>query len=265
MISLSAGSVLDAAPAVVLRAAATAGYDAAGLRLDPDRVTTADVVHLRELAADLGITLLDLEVVRLGPQSDRERERRIVDLAATLGAEFVLTVSEHDSEAASADALGELTEVADASGVRLALEFMMFTGVHTLAAALRVVTGTTGAVVVDALHLHRSGADSADLSAIPRQQLAYVQLCDASLTRPNSTEALAHEARHERLVPGAGRLPLAQLLSAVPADVPLTVEVQSDDLSSRLAPTPRAVHLLEHTRRVLPVGHAHARSSHPIH
>ena len=35
MISLAAGTVLDAPPAAVLQAAAQAGYDAAGLRVDP--------------------------------------------------------------------------------------------------------------------------------------------------------------------------------------------------------------------------------------
>ena len=108
MISLSAGSVLDAAPADVLRAAAGAGYDAVGLRLDPTQVTLHDAAGLRVLAADLGIALLDLEVVRLGPRSEPDHARRLVELAAILGADFLLTVSEYESEAETADALGRL-------------------------------------------------------------------------------------------------------------------------------------------------------------
>ncbi len=259
MISLSAGSVLDAAPADILRAAADAGYDAAGLRLDPDRVSSPEAAGLRTLAADLGITLLDLEVVRLGPQWDPERGRRLVDLAATLGAGFLLTVSEYDDVRESADALGRLTETADAAGVRIALEFMVFTGIHTLDAALDLVAGTSGAVVVDALHLQRSGAEPESLADVPREHLAYLQLCDAPLDPPGGPEALAEEARHTRLIPGDGQLPLARLLAALPADLPATIEVQSDDLSARFAPPERARHLLERTRRALPAERLHTR------
>lgn len=265
MISLSAGSVLDAEPGDVLRAAAAAGYGAAGLRLDPDHISAGDAARLRNLADDLGIALLDLEVVRLGPRSDPEQERRLVELAAALGVQFLLTVSEHESETKSADALGRLTGLADTAGVRVALEFMRFTGVRTLDSALRLVAGTTAAIVIDALHLHRGGASPADLAGVPHEHMAYVQLCDAPLERPGDPASLAHEARHSRLVPGDGQLPLGQLLSAVPADVPVTIEVQSDDLSSRLTPADRAAHLLDRTRAFLSDGLPPAHPSHPTH
>ena len=53
MISLAAGTVLDAPPAAVLTAAAQAGFDAAGLRIDAASTTAAEAAALRRQAADL--------------------------------------------------------------------------------------------------------------------------------------------------------------------------------------------------------------------
>src|SRR6185437_7382797 len=88
MISLAAGTVLDAPPAAVLTAAAQAGFDAAGLRIDAASTAAA----LRRQAADLGLTLLDLEVVRLRPDRPFDHHLRLLELAHVLGARFLLTV-----------------------------------------------------------------------------------------------------------------------------------------------------------------------------
>ena len=50
---------------------------------------------------------------------------------------------------------------------------------------------------------------------------AYLQLCDAPLAAPPDAVA---EARIGRLLPGAGKLPLGDLLAAVPGTVPVAVE-----------------------------------------
>ena len=57
--------------------------------------------------------------------------------------------------------------------------------------------------------------------------LGWVQICDALLEPPAD---LIHEARHQRLAPGSGELPLAELLACLDADVTISVEVQNDAL-----------------------------------
>lgn len=78
-----------------------------------------------------------------------------------------------------------------------------------------------------------------------------MQNCDAPIARPASGD-LVDEARHHRRPPGEGELPLAELLAVLPADVTLSVEVQSEDLARRYPPTERARHLLRAARRLLP-------------
>jgi sugar phosphate isomerase/epimerase len=252
MISLAAGTVLDAPPAAVLTAAAEAGYDAAGLRLDPASTTTAAAGALGRQAADLGLTLLDLEVVRLRPDRPFDDHLRLLDLAHALDARFLLTVSEHPSHAGTVADLARLAAAARGAATRIALEFMRFTEVHTLTAALSTVdeAGADDAVVlVDALHLQRGGEGPEALAGVDR--IGYLQLCDAPAAAPAD---LADEARHRRLAPGAGELPLASLLAHAPAGLPMSVEVQSDDLRARFGPAERAARLLATARGLLAAG-----------
>jgi len=244
MISLAAGTVLDAPPAAVLTAAAQAGFDAAGLRIDPASTTVAEAAALRRQAADLGLTLLDLEVVRLRPDRPFDDHLRLLELAHALGARFLLTVSEHPSHTDTIADLARLAAAAHGADTRVALEFMRFTEVPTLAAALATVdeAGADDAVVlVDALHLHRGGEGPEALVGVDR--IGYLQICDAPATAPEDSADLADEARHRRLVPGAGELPLGYLLAKAPEGLPLSVEVQSDDLVARYAPAERAARL----------------------
>lgn len=264
MISLAAGTVLDAPPADVLAAAAAAGYDAAGLRLDPARHTVAEARQLRRQAEELGLRLLDLEVLRLGPDRSLDDHRRLLDLAEALGAHHLLTVSQHHDRAATVDDLGRLLDAARGARTRVALEFMRFTEVATLGDAVAVLdaVGADHAVVlVDALHLQRGGESPDALDAVPAGRLGYLQLCDAPAAAPGDVAALADEARHRRLSPGDGQLPLTALLDHAPAGLPVSVEVQSDRLTAELAPEARARLLLAATRRVLSAATA-GRSRH---
>ena len=64
-----------------------------------------------------------------------------------------------------------------------------------------------------------------DIRAIPRALLHYAQICDAQAGLNFSTEQLIHTARCERLLPGDGNIDLPGLFEALPADLPISVEV----------------------------------------
>ena len=262
LLSLAAGTVLDAGPAATLDAAAAAGYAAAGLRLDAD-TCPASAVELRRRADDHGLTLLDLEVVRLGPDRSIDEALRLLDLAVVLGARFLLTVSSHPDPADTRAELAALVRAAHGGPTRIALEFMRFTRVPTLADAVAVLDDIgadpgDATVLVDALHLRRSGETPADVAAVAAAapgRIGYWQICDGPAAAPadvDGVDGLVHEARHHRLAPGEGDLPLHDLIAALPAGLPISVEVQSDRLAASHDPVARARHLMEATRAVLP-------------
>jgi sugar phosphate isomerase/epimerase len=65
---------------------------------------------------------------------------------------------------------------------------------------------------------------------------------------PAQMEEVVRQARSDRLFPGEGALDLGALLAALPAGVPLSLEVP---VSQKLAPLERARRALEATKAIL--------------
>jgi sugar phosphate isomerase/epimerase len=133
------------------------------------------------------------------------------------------------------------------------LEFLPIFNVGSLEAAVSIVEEAdrpNSGVLVDTLHLSRSGGTPADLRNVPRQLIPYLQLADAP-AEPPARDDLRDEALHGRMLPGAGALPLTEVLAAVP-DVPVSLELRSRSLMSAYPdPTERARAVLAATRRLL--------------
>lgn len=246
-LALAAGSVLDAPADDVVRIAAAAGFDAIGLRAsDHHALDVAAWPDLRRLAADHGVEIHDVEVHRIGSGTD---PGPLLDTAAELGAEFVLVVSDLPDTGATREALADVVARAAAAGVRIGLEYMAWTTPSDPDAAVELAAATGSFVVVDVLHHHRVGAGVTELAdVVASGRLGWVQLADAAGAVPDD---LLREARHGRLAPDAGELPLRDLLALVPEHVTVSVEVQSDDLAGRLDPAERARHLADAARAVL--------------
>jgi sugar phosphate isomerase/epimerase len=103
-------------------------------------------------------------------------------------------------------------------------------------------------LLVDALHLARSGTSPKQLGSA---RIGYVQICDAPIAGPVDEASLAIEARHRRLLPGHGELPLTDLIEAVAEGVPMSVEVQSDELVRTTSPERRAAMAMAAARQVI--------------
>ncbi|HLI16244.1 MAG TPA: TIM barrel protein [Acidimicrobiales bacterium] len=251
-ISLAAATVAWATPAEAVSLAAAAGYDAVGVRCDERLATPRALEETARRLEATGLWALDLEVVRIRPGDDAEATRALVAVGERLRARYVLVVSEDPDPGRTTARFFETCELAAEAGLRAALEFMAFTTVRTLAEALAVVEAAghpAGGVVVDPLHLARSGGNPGELAGVERRLLAYLQLCDAPGRAPTGEDALATEARHHRLLPGTGELPLRAFLAAAPR-LAVSVEVPSDELRARHG-TALAPLALEATRSLL--------------
>jgi sugar phosphate isomerase/epimerase len=138
--------------------------------------------------------------------------------------------------------------------------------VKTLADAVTLVGDSPGGIIIDPLHLQRGGGTPADVRGLDPKLLAYCQLCDApraaphnlprprQLPRGQSVEPitdLALEARAVRLLPGDGELPLAEIVSAVPAGLPLSVETPNIALLDSLGPAEFARRARQSVARLL--------------
>jgi sugar phosphate isomerase/epimerase len=234
-ISMASGVVPEFGPLETIRAAAAGGFDGVGLWIEPPRWNPTLERAARRALAESGLELLDVEVVWIKPESDMDEHRRSLDIAMELGAKHVLCVSSDPDARATAARLEELCVHAESGALRVALEFGVFTEVKTIAAARAIldeVAHPLRALLVDPLHIDRSGATAADIAAVPRSLLPYAQFCDAPAERPDPADfdAVIIDAVDLRRQLGEGVLPIGDMLEALPKDIPLAIELRSKAL-----------------------------------
>lgn len=230
-------TTLDVAPLAFVEMAAKIGYAAVGLRLHPafpgspfyeipagGRLMRA----MRAALGDTGLAVHDIEFVVIDAAFEPASLKPVLDSAAELGARRLSVCGDDADNARLVAKFAAVCDLAANVGMGVDIELMPWRTIGSLPAAAAVVreAGRANAgVLVDALHLSRSGGVPEDLRGLPREAIQSAQLCDAPAVRPATTDALINEARGGRLLPGDGALPLARLLAELPDHAVLSVEV----------------------------------------
>lgn len=235
-VSLAPLTVLEFSPPEMVTCAAEAGYDAVGLRLipatdeEPQHPSIGDTPMMRETRQrldDTGLSVLDIEVLRLRPDTRvRADFGPFLETGAYLGASELLVTGNDADHGRLADNLAELAEFAGTFGIVPNLEPMPWTDVRNLGEAASIVRGCGQrrvGLLVDALHYDRTDATAADLAALPPDWIRYIQICDGASPRPTSLDELRYQGRNARLFPGEGSIDLVSMLQALPG-VPISIE-----------------------------------------
>lgn len=253
LISLAAGVCPETAPADFVTATAAAGWPACGIWFDADTWTDAVARDVRQRLDDTGLVALDMEPIFVTPDGDHGD--RVIEAAAAIGARNLLVVSRGVDDAHFAERFAELCDTAAPHGIGCSIEFMAFMSVTTLPQAIAVldtVERPNGHVLIDHLHLARTGGTVADVAAVDPARLSYVQLCDAPDAAPDDMAGLVTEALDLRLNVGDGELPVADLLDVLPDHTALSLEIRSAALRTGFPdPLERARHVLQATRSLL--------------
>ncbi len=250
-VGLAALTCIELAPPDLVSAAAGAGYDYVGLRLIPVAGQTLPVFEQRDLErrlADTGVRVLDVEVFRLSPDANINEFEPAMAVAARLSATELLVHGADPDEGRLVESFSRLWELAARYGLNANLEPMPWVEVSTVAKAKRIINAArkkNAAILVDAIHFYRADNSLDELKGAP---LRYMQLCDAHPGRPTEVQELMRQARGDRLFPGEGALDLRGLMRALPADLPLSLEVP---IARKIEPFERARLALEATKRFL--------------
>lgn len=244
--------------------AAQAGYSHLGLRLlpvlpnlDVRYPIVGDTPMVREVLGrlgDTGLTVLDVEFIRLTPDTCVADYEPMLETGARLGARHILVGGDDPDEQRLAERFGGLCDAAAPFGLTVNLEPITLFEVRTLAQAGRVLAGAdrpNSGIVIDPIHFDRSGERLADAEGIPRKWFHYLQLCDAPATPPPNAAGLRFQARFERMIPGEGGLDLRGLLRTLPRDLPIALEVPMAGLARTVGAVERARRLLAATQALL--------------
>lgn len=176
--------------------------------------------------ADRGVSISLGEGLGVRPGDDVRDQARDLDLMCELGVKRINMVSMDPDLPRTFDQYAVLAEMAAARGVECTTEFAPALAVADLPTALKAVRHVNRPdfrLLIDTMHLVRSGGTAADLAALDPDLIGYVQLCDAPLKA--RFESYFEEAMFERLPPGAGELGLLEVVRALPRERVFALEV----------------------------------------
>lgn len=252
-------TMLDAAPPDWVLLAHHAGFEALGIRIGPAGpaevpwpmgVGSPMLAATLERLGDTGMVVQDVEIIAITPETRPEAHEPLYEIGARLGARFFnVMVTDTDVHRAH-DTFAAVCERARKYGLRPCMEGISYTAVKNLRTAFEVLDGTGGGLIVDPLHIQRSGDDIDDLRSVDRASLGYLQLCDGPRAVPTPVRVPRQlprrqmaggdtrqlESRAGRLLPGDGEIPVVEFTAALPADLPVSVEVPNRELIERLGP-----------------------------
>jgi sugar phosphate isomerase/epimerase len=242
-LSLANLTVADAGPLELLEAAAAAGFDSVNMWLVPPPAlanfslkcgltapVAGDARLIREIKlriAGSGVGVFEASCGWMSPAYDGSSTARVLDTLAEIGSRRLSLVGWDADRSRLVANLAAVCADASSYGIDVTLEFMPYSAVRTVGDAAAVLADVGAAnldVLVDALHLARSGGTPADLQLLAPEQIGVLQLCDAPAAGPPA-EGLRDESVNRRLYPGEGELPLYALLAALPPEIVIELEI----------------------------------------
>jgi len=257
LISLASGTLPEFGPVEVTRAAAGGGFNGCGIWFDAQTWTDQTTRDVAAAFTDTGVRPLEIEVIDIKPGAADPEHQRLLESGAQIGATEAIVVSSDPDLGAVKARFAALCEIGDRVDVNLCFEFLPIYQVSTLPMALEVLTDVNhprGRLLIDPLHLDRAGATVADVAGLSPELFSFAQFCDAPAQLPGERtfEVLLEEAIDGRSTPGAGGLPLRELLAVLPDNLPLSLELRSRPLREQFPdPVARARHVFEETERFL--------------
>lgn len=238
-ISLAALTILDAGPIGQIYAAKEGGFTSVGLRLQPllatDQAIVGDAGRERALLdalAETGVKVLEIGVFPLKPTTQARDFEPVVAFSAKIGARYLVCPIEDDDRARRAATFGGVCDLAARYGMEALVEFNPYSGCRSLGEAAELAREAgrpNGKLLIDVLHLSRSGGSPEDARRLDPALVPLVHFCDAPPrpTDDRSVDELRKESRTARLLPGEGSLWLRELLDVLSPDVAISVEAPS--------------------------------------
>ena len=248
-------------------AAAAAGYAGLGILVDDyEAIRSAgrSDAELRAICEDHGIRVTEVEFLYHWACTDeraafaRELEDRCYRAADALGARHlnmgdVNPPAEMPPLELAAERFAAICDRAADHGLRVALEFLPWSGIPDAATAWEIVRAAdraNGGINLDVWHHFRGAADDDMLRAIPPERIVCVAISDAD---DEVVGDLIEDTTRRRRLPGEGAFDLIgflRLLDEIGVTAPVTVEILSDEQNARSTDEAARV-AIEATRAVM--------------
>jgi sugar phosphate isomerase/epimerase len=270
-ISLDQLTVIGVTPPELVDVAAAVGYDLIGPMFGVSKDFPMPVVNLERghpqtiaMAARLkatGVSIYNMDGFALMPDMGFDTLDARLELTAELGTRYVATLGFDPDPVRAMDSFCRLCERARHYGLGVMLEFYPSSSIPSIDVAvawLEKAGQANARMMVDALHLNNSGGKPEDILKVAPDLIGAAQVRDGPL---HPTEEQIHSL-YERGIPGTGELPLVNFIAALPAHVPIGVEVPLKSLADQgVSHTERARLCLEATRQIIARAEAQSKRS----
>ncbi len=266
-IALSPNSLVGVPALEYIDALVRAGYDGIGLRMyaspgvnyesvtQPIANNPALMRQIKQALADSGLILYDILSYYVRPNFDLERMLPSLEFGAELGFVYALAIADDPDWNRQVDNFSRLCDAAARLGMTISLEAPVAqNAVNTLPLAIDLIRQSrksNAVICLDPFHFWRVGHAPEVLKAYEPRLFPYTQIDDGV-----DTDGPPPRGRREI---GRGRVPLAEILEALPADVPLSIEWGRPRDADYTAAEWAAI-ALNATRRFLAEEHSHSPS-----
>jgi len=230
--ALSPNSLVGVPALEYIDALVQAGYDGIGLRMYASPGVAYESVtvpiagnpqlmrDVKRALADSGLILYDILSYYIRPNFDLQRMLPSLEFGAELGFPYALGIADDPEWSRQRDNFAALCDAAAALGMTVALEAPVGQNtVNTLPLALQLIADSgrpNAAICLDPFHFWRVGHEPSLLAGLEPRLFPYTQFDDGVDTDGPPPRG--------RRAPGDGNVPLAAILDALPAGLPLSIE-----------------------------------------
>src|SRR5579859_4889968 len=238
-IAMSPNSLIGVPALEYIDALVRAGYDGIGLRMyaspgvNYESVTqpiTGNPVLMRDIKSALGssgLILYDALSYYIRPNFDLDHMLPSLEFTAELGFPYALAICDDPDWNRQVENFGRLCDAVGNLGMTVSMEAPVTQNqVNTLPKALKVIeeSGRDNAVIcLDPMHFWRVGHTAELLREQDPKLFPYTQIRDGSPTSGPGADPRAGAPTRQPAM-GKGSVPLGDILDALPANLPLSIE-----------------------------------------
>jgi sugar phosphate isomerase/epimerase len=224
-------------PLAYIDAAIHSGYDAVGLRLHkspglpfhPVVGNAALVAEIKAMLKASSMPVFDVFSCYLEPETKMSDFTASLALGAELGGKYIMVMGNDTDYARMRDNFGRFCDEAARFNLIPTIEFVPTRPLCTMAMAVKMVKESgrgTGTICLDPMHFMRTGGTGAEIKSYGAKYFPYSQINDGVLFpgEPNPAD-FGKMRQGQRKMLGDGDVPLYDYLDALPAGLPLSVEI----------------------------------------
>jgi len=227
----------EVAPLEYIDAAIHAGYDAVGLRLHkspglpfhPVVGNAPLIAEIKAMLKDARMPVFDVFSCYMEPETRMSDFTAALALGAELGGKYIMTMGNDTNYGRMRDNFGLFCDEAARFNLIPTIEFVPTRPLCTMAMAMQMIKESgrgNGTICLDPMHFMRTGGTGAEIKSYGPKYFPYTQLNDGVLFPGEPNPAHFGTMRQgQRKMPGEGDVPLYEFLDALPAGLPLSIEI----------------------------------------